>query len=564
MGSIMKEAKSIPKERLSKLNELFECFSAIADDTHVYLCDMVNDYSRWSSNMVNTFGLESEYMFEAGKKWEEFIHPEDKDDYHAGIEAVFNGGSITHDMQYRARTKDGNYEICTCKGFVIHNDNGEPDFFGGSIRVHSQQRHIDSLTGLRNQYGFFSEIDNLIRTKTPAKIGLLGIGKLSEINEVYGYQKGNEVLQLFGRYLLDYANNQGIICRIDGSKFGIITSTQSIEDLERIYADIRSYFRRGLKFDDINDLPLELNAGVLTLDDFTTDVQTIYTCLNFAFDESKSNCHGDLVEFNNNLNDRSTYKIEILHRIRCSISDGFKGFYLLYQPVVDAKTEKIIGVEALLRWADEVYGEVPPDAFIPVLEIDPLFPVLGEWIIRQSLKDSKKFLALNPDLVVNVNVSYSQLEKSDFTDMVWNVIKDEQYPAKNLCLEITERCRLLNIDLLKNIMVVLKSGEVKVALDDFGTGYSSVGLLKKLPFDIIKIDRSFVMNIEKDDMEKQLVSKFTEIASLYNAKVCVEGIETKEMGEILRNYKVNSFQGYYYSKPVKCEEIIKRITNDYL
>jgi EAL domain-containing protein (putative c-di-GMP-specific phosphodiesterase class I) len=236
---------------------------------------------------------------------------------------------------------------------------------------------------------------------------------------------------------------------------------------------------------------------------------------------------------------------------------GYKGFYLLYQPVVDAQTEQLIGAEALLRWKSDDYGVVPPDQFIPLIEADPLFPELGEWIIREAAYAAKKILKKNPGFVMNINLSYTQLEKPDFVDMVFRILEEMEYPPEHLCFEVTERCRLLDIDLLKNVIANLKSRGILVALDDFGTGFSSVSIVKELPFDIIKIDRGFVMRVEEDEVERELIKYFAGLASLFGAKVCVEGVETAGMRDILQKYHVESFQGYYYAKPLELEEMVK-------
>ena len=228
----------------------------------------------------------------------------------------------------------------------------------------------------------------------------------------------------------------------------------------------------------------------------------------------------------------------------------------MYQPVVDAVTEQLIGAEALLRWKNDKYGMVPPDQFVPLLESDPLFPELGEWIIRESLTAAKKIIEKIPDFVININLSYTQLERADFVDVVFGILDEMKYPAERLCFEITERCRLLDIDLLKNVVARLKSKGILIALDDFGTGFSSVGIVRELPFDIIKIDRGFVQRIEVDAVDKELVKYIAGLASIFGAKVCVEGIETEGMRDILQGFHVESFQGYYYAKPLLIDDIL--------
>ncbi len=537
-----------------QLDTLYEAFSVVAEDIFVFLCDMRYDYSRWSRELVETFELPGEYMYGAGDIWEEHIHPDDRHAYHEGIEAIFKGEQSGHDMQYRAMLPDGDYVICTCRGSVINDSDGKPIYFCGAIRNHSQRSFIDSLTGLRSQYGFFSDLQSYIRNRIPIRIGIAGIGKLAEINEVYGYNVGNKILQHFGRFLMDNVTDRGGTYRLDGSRFAIISTVQSEQELADSYEDIRAHFRKGVKVDD-TEIILELNAGMLSLKDFDVDDQTVYACLNFAYEESKFNRHGDLVTFRNELTEENRRKIEMLHAIRASIAKDFSGFYLVYQPVVNAATERMIGAEALLRWKSDEYSVVPPDTFIPFLEKDPLFPTLGEWILETALRDAQKIMKYIPEFVINVNLSYAQLEKADFTDTVFRIIEKYKFTPKQLCLEITERCRLLDMVQLRNVIVKLRAGGIRMALDDFGTGYSSVGLVKDLPFDTIKIDRSFVQHIECDLNEKRLLYNFTDIARTFGASVCVEGIETTGMRDIIRDYSIHSFQGYFYSKPVPITEL---------
>lgn len=545
-----------PAERKMKLDELFNAFSIVAEGTYVYLCDMKYDISRWSKAAVDAFGLPGDYMFDAGDIWEERIHPEDRDVYHRGIEDIFSGNENGHDMQYRALKITGEYDVCTCRGVVILDNDNTPNYFAGVIRNHGEQGHVDTLTGIRNQYGFFEDLQSNLNRHQSMKVFMIGINKFTEVNEVYGYHFGNRVLQECARFIYDIVGNDGSVYRIDGAKFAVITGVASVEKITQSYETARNYFRSRFVVDGV-ELVLELNAALLQVPNFDIDTTTIFTCLNFAYTESKTRRQGDLVEFYNDLNDQKRSRLEKLNAIRASIPHGYSGFFLLYQPVVDAKTEHLIGGEALLRWKNDEYGVVPPDHFISLLEADPLFPQLGEWILRQAINAGKQIMERYPDFVINVNLSYTQLEKPDFCDMVFSVLNETGYPAEHLCLEITERCRLLDINMLKNSLVCLKSRGVKIALDDFGTGFSSVGLIKTLPFDIIKIDRTFVQQIEKDDMERELIQHFSGLASTFGAKVCVEGVETDGMRDILQKFHVQSFQGYFYAKPLPLDEFLR-------
>lgn len=545
----------IPEERKKKLDSMFEALAIISDDSNVYLADMHYDYCRWSKGLVEEFELPSEYMYNITETWEELVHPDDKQIYREQMDNIFHFKQDGLNLKYRVRRPDGEYNLCSDLGVLVKNEKGYPEYFGGRIYNHTHHRYYDMVTGLHNQNSFFEDISNIVLNKKEVRIAIIGISKFSEINAVYGYSVGNKVLQEIGKYLIENMCNRSSTYRLDGSRFAVVLEECSYEKICYLYDAMRKYFRDGLTIDGAL-VTLELDASTIMLNDFDIDSQTIYSCLNFAYIESKNDKYGELVEFKNDSRNDEKLRFTKIYKIRNSITKGNKGFYLLYQPIVNADTEELIGAEALLRWKDEMYGVVPPDEFIPVLESDPLFVDLGDWILKTALEDAKKILDKRPDFVINVNLSYVQIAQADFTDKVQKLLKETGYPAKNLCLEITERCRMLDLNLLSNVIDVLRGCGISVALDDYGTGYSSIKLLKNLPFDTIKIDRSFVLKIEEDDKERILVNNIASTASMFGARTCVEGIENTGMRDILRKYGVYSFQGYYYSKPIVHEELI--------
>lgn len=543
--------------RRSLLDDLFNAFSIISESSYIFVCDMKEDLSRWSQSAVDYFGLPGEYMYAAGGIWEEHIHEEDREAYHTSIEDIFSGKNGGHDMQYRARARDGGYVVCTCRGVVIKDNNGNPEIFAGSIFNHGLQSNIDSVTGLRNQYGFFEDLQSLLWKKDKALIMLVGISAFSDINEVYGYSFGNRVLQRVGRTIQKLFSNSGAIYRKDGAKFAIISHTLSEKEIAALYDELHEQVKNDFNVDGI-PVNLFLNAGMLNVDSFDVSYETLYSCLGYAYNESKNMKMGDLAVFEDELSDGNRRKVERLNVIRNSIINGCKGFFLCYQPIVDAETERLVGIEALVRWKNDIYGTVPPNEFISVLETDPAFAELGNWILRQAMTDGLKFIERYPDVVMNVNLSYTQLEKSEFLNDVNNLLDETGFPAKNLCLEITERCRLLDLELLKHIIKELSGRGVQFALDDFGMGFSSLNILKMLPVDVVKIDREFVKDIVDNEQDERTIRHVAELASVYGSKVCVEGIETCEMRDYVRRCPVNSFQGYLYSRPITYDEFMQK------
>jgi len=549
--------------RRKKLDQLFEAFSVIADDSYVYLCDMKEDYSRWSQSAVDFFDLPDIYMEHAGEIWEEHIHPEDRKVYHQSIEAIFSGQDGRHDMQYRAMARDGTYAVCTCRGVVIRDENGQPDFFGGAIKNHGLMSYIDAVTGLRSLYGFFDDLDTIFQRREAHSALLVGISSFSNINDIYGYTFGNKVLQKLNMLLKDKFANKGALYRMDGTKFTIISRDLMPEQMADIYRELKKEVSHDFYVND-EHVSISLNAGIVRIDSFDISKETVYSCLRYVYYESKNRRLGEPVIFVDELSDDNRMLIEKLNVIRNSVSENCKGFYLCYQPIMDADTEKLKGMEALIRWKNDLYGTIPPIQFIPVLEQDPLFPELGKWILQQAMEDGKLMLEKYPDFIMNVNLSYAQLEQADFVETVLNLLDQTGYPPENLCLEITERCRLLDITLLKRMFKTFRDHGIRVALDDFGTGFSSLGILRELPVDTVKIDREYVKNVEQSASDQNTVKFISNLADAFSAEVCVEGVETAQMRDFLKKYGVNSLQGYFYSKPIPMDQFIEKYIQDQL
>ncbi len=543
-----------------KIDSLYDAFSILANGAYTYVTDMKTDWTRWSKEAVRYFGLPDEYVQGVAYTWMERIHPDDRAAYKESIDKVMSGQTNEHNIQYRIRTKDNNYIVCTCRGALLRDEKGNPDYFGGSVKNNDTLSYFDDVSNFRSLYGFLEDLQSASWRGESLQIMLLGINDFSRLNEIYGYTFGNRVLQEFAKMIKTESCSMGDWYRMDGTKFAIVCKKSTVEDLKNLYKRIQYNSLHDFNVDGTR-VVLSFVAGAINLEKFDVSSETVYSCLRFAYYESKNNHLGELFVLRNNVNDDKRFAIERINVIRNSIVNNCEGFYLCYQPIVDAASERIIGAEALIRWKNDEYGIVPPVQFVDVLEQDNLFPELGKWILRTALKDAKQFLVRYPGFVVNVNLSYTQLEKPDFVESVLSILKEFDFPPQNLCLEITERCRLLDMDLLKDIFTRLRDKGIKVALDDFGTGFSSIGVLRELPVTTVKIDRSFVMNIEQNTSDQKTVRFISELADSFSSSVTAEGIETPEMREFLLRFKIKSLQGFYYSKPLPVDEFMDKYVN---
>lgn len=283
--------KRISEERKIILDGLFSAFEIVAEGSYIYLCDLKYDYSRWSAEAVQYFGLPGEYMYQAGELWEEHIHPEDQKSYHESIQDIFSGKGSGHDMQYRAKDRMGRYVVCTCRGIVLLDQEGNLDYFAGSIRNNGLVNNMDSLTGFQNQYGLFEYLNVLYSKQMKANIMMIGVGHFSTVNEMWGYDFGNIVIHKLVQLLKEEFRNEGVIYRIDGVRFVLVTRTLSLEELSERYEKLKKEIKETLVVDGYHP-NLRVYGSALEIKNFNVNPQAMYSCLSYAYNISKKigNC----------------------------------------------------------------------------------------------------------------------------------------------------------------------------------------------------------------------------------------------------------------------------------
>lgn len=540
----------------SLAEKIFETYATASRSRYIFLRNMRTNRSRWSPNAVDFFGLPGEYMEGAFQIFLECIHPEDRQSVLEDMNQIYQGIKDEHNMEYRAKGKDGNYVVCFCKAKMIRDDNGEMAYFAGVISNHGIIDNIDPTTSLYNLYEFMHALQLIREMKKESAVLMLGIKNFADINDVYGYPFGNKVLKELAQQLRSFCKGKGMLYRMDGAKFAFCASDISRDEMEEMYKHMQEIARNNIYIGG-NHVTLVICGGMVEIKDFDVDENSIYSGVRFALARSKNERHGELIFLENENHSDNKRNLELLNALRKSISNDCEDFYMCYQPVVDAMTGKIGGMEALVRWNKEPFGEVSPAVFIPLLENDVLFFELGNWILRETMTEGKKIIEQHPEFILNINLSYTQLERSEFRGAIVRLLQETDFPPQNLCLELTERCRLLDMNFLRNEIIFLKSFRIKIALDDFGTGFSSLNLLRELPVDLIKIDRAFIKDIQTNTADQAIVKSVLDCAKLMEIPVCVEGIEDKNLESYMNHYPASSYQGYLYSKPIKIDQFKK-------
>lgn len=301
------------------------------------------------------------------------------------------------------------------------------------------------------------------------------------------------------------------------------------------------------------------SVGLSVFPDHGIDAESITLFADMAMYKAKSKGRNRLQIYTQEMREDNVERVRMEHQLRKALVTG--EFYLDYQPLYSTHTKEIIAIEALLRWNSSEYGLLQPMEFIPFAEETGLIIPIGEWVLREVCQLNKKWEEKGyPSIFMSVNISSRQLNDTNFTHRLKQILHDTGCNPKNLCLEITESTMLddrqLSADVLRYLINDLG---IKISIDDFGTGYSTLSILKDLPIHTIKIDRTFINDITWDPKHSSLVKAMIDMSHSMSLKVVAEGVENREQIDVLQDFNTDYVQGFYLSKPIGEDEIEKML-----
>lgn len=537
-------------------DRIFDAFALADERSQPFLCNLETGVVRISPRWMEQFDLPGEFFDDFPDIWAERIHPDDREAVQDDLKAVYLGKKTFHEMEYRVLTADGEYVVCSSRGSVLHGKSGEPDLFAGAFVNHGIAERIDPVTGLHNDRALAERVETLISQREAAVIMRISIVSFDRVNMLYSYSQGNELLCQFSSAVQRILPEGGALYRMEGTKFVLCLPGASRTDAEALYQKIQNVARHEIRM-PFSLIPLRVAGGAFLLDsDFQGTLPSIRSSLIYAHEQSKNEQRGRLVFYDGGEQDGDLGDYRLLTAVHQDAISWKNGFFLRYQPIARVSTGDIVGAEALLRWQNTFYGEVSPGRFIPWLENDPCFYELGSSILRSALLDAKKCFSRVPSFLLNVNITVQQLQNENFRSMVLTTLKETDYPARQLCLELPERCRELDPDFLEQEIRFFRSHGIRIALDDIGTGSVSFGLLLRLPIDELKLDKRFVQKLPTRQTNQIFVRSIVDSASTLHQRVCFEGVEDPSTYAYLKQYSDSLFQGYLCSRPLRLEEFL--------
>ncbi|MBF7074175.1 EAL domain-containing protein [Glaciecola sp. MH2013] len=425
-----------------------------------------------------------------------------------------------------------------------------------------QQAFFDYQTGLPNRFRLHELInksyDQSKLDNTESALIVFDLKNFTDVNRQYGFENAELALQALGKRLKAYSNNNIQACRAGGNKFAIIISSMSSQVdgmIDVHWQAIHALVKQPIKLDS-RTVTLDCRGGLVV---FPMQIQAnieVIRCAEIALNQAKRENVESLCRFDASILEEIDRKTKIESLLAQAIKNEVE-LFAVYQPKVDANG-KLIGAEALCRWISDEVGFVSPDEFIASAERSGLIDKLGMWMVRTVCKQivhwqDKGFII--PSRIA-INVSAIQLIADDFVEKLVAEVKSHNVKPKQIEIELTESGLLTNIEDCIVKLQKLRDAGFTVALDDFGTGYSSLSYLKDLPLDVLKIDRSFVNSLNTEN-SAELARAIITIGKHMSMDIVAEGVEELEQVDMLTGMGCNIFQGYYFAKPMKSDELLE-------
>lgn len=412
----------------------------------------------------------------------------------------------------------------------------------------------DWLSHLPNRRALIEQLEAIsARGETDIKsVVFIDLDGFKDVNDIYGHDVGDELIVSIAGVLKLKVPNGGMLARMGGDEFAMtIGGLHATAKAAAFAGSVLEFFNTPIRLGE-RTLHMGASIGIASGSLVECSSSELFRRADIAMYHSKITGKGRVTHYDAELNSVREYQLMVERDIRYGLEND--EFDVWYQPIVDAHSLKMIGVEALVRWPRRAFGELKPDAFIAIAESSGLIYALGQFVLRRACHDLQPL----SDLKLSVNISPAQFLDPEFEDKVAGVLATTNFPARRLQLEVTETYVLENPERARSAIVNLKALGTAVALDDFGTGYSSIGYLRRFNFDNIKIDKSLAGLVDSDGQAAALVSGTIRIASALGMTVTAEGVENEKQLYQLQLAGCDQLQGYYFSEPVPLDVLLAK------
>ncbi|WP_421846887.1 EAL domain-containing protein [Marinomonas sp.] len=495
----------------------------------------------------------------------EKIHPEDRRHVLDTINSILTSAKGPNYYKYQARIRhiNGHYRWIGVRCIVTEFDQEDKPARMLGVRIdideiqkaHDQVEwlaHHDSLTKLPNRVALNKTFHQIIKPNTKIALLFIDLDHFKNVNDTLGHCIGDLLLLAVADRMRTLVNNIGYVARQGGDEFIILLPAENEECLiEKTYT-IKEALSARYTIDQ-HQFFITPSIGVSLYPRHGEDFDTLYQRADAAMYHAKHTGRNRYAFFTEEMQAISTRALTLGNALHDALER--EEFSLHYQPQISLSTGKLIGAEALIRWHSQDLGQISPAEFIPLAEESGQILAIGEWVLRETARQLKQWLeeGITP-VRIAVNLSYAQFQVNDLPTIIEDILKEYAIPTKYLELELTERIAIKDPEHTITILESLQKLGIHTSIDDFGTGYSSLSYLQRFPVYKLKIDQSFVRNMNTNTNDQVIVGTIILLAQQLGMTTIAEGVETEAQLDMLKNIGCNDIQGYYISQPIPAEE----------
>ena len=527
-----------------------------------------------SPNWKEMLGYKDSELPNIYSTWKSLVHEEDLVEVLNSLKHIKSNIGTIFESTHRLRHKDGHYIWIYGKAILIYSDKNKLIRMIGthtdiseqkksSQKIAQQQEELkhlaqhDTLTGLPNRLLFNDRLTQAMnkakRSHTTMALFFIDLDHFKEINDSLGHEVGDLVLQEVTQRIIDSTRSDDKLARLGGDEFTVIVEgLEQGEDASYLAQKIVTILAQPI-FVHKTKLYVTSSIGISLYPDDGDSVSELVKYADSAMYKAKDEGRNNYQFYKREMTELALERVIMEANLRDAIKN--REFIVYYQPQVNAKENKIIGMEALVRWNHPILGLIPPNKFIPLAESTGLIVELDRYVMQTAMSQLSVWYQKGYEPgVLAMNLAIKHLRQKDFFKMFTALIQTTHCRAEYLELEITESQIMTNPEAAIKSLKKLSALNIELAIDDFGTGYSSLSYLKKLPINKLKIDQSFVKGLPHDDEDAGIAKAVIALANSLKLRLIAEGVETEEQKEFLIQNGCDNIQGYFYSKPVPAEE----------
>lgn len=540
--------------------DLIELFAPCMDD-YLYIIDLQKNTFKISQAAVNRFMISGNSFDDAVNSFQYFVYKEDRSMIAEDLQCIIEGKEKDHNLYYRWLDKNGMPVWINCRGKVIDDKDGKPHYLIGCVNEIGDTQRADNVSGLLGERELRSYISSHIKDSSSEYLIYIGIDGFNAINGTLGVDYGNYVL----KSVADCINS----CLSDNQKlYHIVADEYMIIDLESHTKDDVMLLQKKIckKIEEFiisekYKVVFTISTGIIYAKMLLKYYDEYRKIAVFSLKQAKSMGGNGVYFFEKEDYELFLRKEKIKSALRNAVANGFEGFDVYYQPIMDCDSGHMIGAEALMRFSmyqDKKKEPVSPVEFIPLLEETGLILPAGRYVLDKAVSMCHEMRQYIPEFKINVNISYIQMVKSDIWKDILSSIKQYDLPPECLCAELTESGYTDMTPYFYKLRKEFEEKNLQFVLDDFGTGFSNLHCIVNMKPNYVKLDNDFTAKAMSNARDFELLKKIVEMVHSIDIRICIEGIEKEEWYQKLKEIHVDYLQGYLFGKPCEKNQFLNK------